>query len=88
MAYHVKLFTLKSTTSDTLVVVNPDQVELASITRTEEGEWSIMIVQAHHMIRFNLPEDKLEKLKDALRGAEGVELDAEYLAIEAHSNKG
>ncbi len=84
MAYHVKLFTLKSTTNDTLVVVNPDQVELASITRTEEGEWSIMIVQSHHIIRFNIPEDKLEKLKEALRGAEGIELDAEYLAIEAH----
>jgi hypothetical protein len=84
MAYHVKIFTLKSTTNDTLVIVNPDQVELSSITRTEEGEWSVMIVQSHHMIRFNLPEENLEKLKVALQGAEGIELDAEYLTIEPH----
>lgn len=84
MAYHVKLFTLRSTTNDTFMLVNPDQVEMTSITRNEDGEWSVMIVQSHHMIRFNIPEDKLEKLKDALRGTEGIDLDAEYLVMDAH----
>ena len=84
MGYHTKVFTLKSTTNDTSILVNPDHMELTSITLTEEGEFSVMSVQAGNVIRFNIREDDIEKFRDALRGVDNIELDAEYLAFESN----
>lgn len=79
MAFHTKVFTLNSTTNDTSLMVNPDQIEMTSITRTEEGDYSVMLVQRLNTIRFNIIEDNIDMLKDALRGVDRIEIDSEYL---------
>ncbi len=82
MAYHTKVFTLRSTTNDTSLLVNPDRAELTSMTRTEDGDYSVTIVQTRNTIRFNVTEENVDRLKDALRGVDNIELDAEYLVYD------
>ena len=84
MAYHTKIFTLKSTTNDTSMMVNPDKVELSTITRSED-EISVVLYQMRNVIRFNILDDQLDSLKDALRGIDGIEIDAEYLTTDSVS---
>jgi hypothetical protein len=81
MAFHTKVFTLKSTTNDTFTMVNPDRVEMATFTRAED-EISVVLHQARNVIRFTIVEDQLDTVKNGLRGVDGIEIDAEYLTIE------
>jgi len=82
MAYATKVFTLRSTTTETSLVVNSNQSEMTSVTKDEDGNYSVAITLPRTVIRFNIMEHDLDKLKDALRGVDGVEIDAEYLAFD------